>query len=90
MKIDCAGVPLYRVSALLNYLKSLCPLLLSLCFSIFALMHFSLKSVSVLKKVIYIGSALLQSIVSIIGGKNEIGVSSHFLNHLQRLEKLYL
>lgn len=43
-------------------------------------MHFSLKSVSVLKKVIYIGSALLQSIVSIIGGKNEIGVSSHFLN----------
>lgn len=50
-------------------------MVLFLCFSIFILMHFSVKGVCVLKKVIYIASALLQRILSIIGGKNETEVS---------------
>lgn len=47
------------------------------------LLSCTFKSVCVLRKVNCIASALLQRIVSIIGGKNERGVSSHFLNHLQ-------
>lgn len=48
LKIDCAGVPLYTISVLLNQQESLCPLLLSSCFSIFSFMRCSLNSVCVL------------------------------------------
>jgi len=35
-------------------------------------------------------SYLLERILSVLGGKNEREVSSHFLNQLQILEEIYL
>ena len=47
LKMDYASVTLQRVSVLLNYQKSLCPLLFPLYFSNFPFMHFSLNSACV-------------------------------------------